>query len=224
MARLVLVVGNKNYSSWSLRPWLALKMAGLDFDEVRIPLYAPGSREAILRHSPAGRVPILHDGDLTIWDSLAICEYVAELAPQAGLWPADPSLRAEARSISAEMHSGFAALRAAMPMNLRIERASLATPPPAAVQADVARITAIFETCRARHAAAGAFLFGGFTIADAMFAPVATRFRSYSVPLPPRAQAYADALWSLAPMREWVTAGVAERERFPEYEALVAAR
>ena len=224
MARLVLVVGNKNYSSWSLRPWLALKMAGLDFDEVRIPLYAPGSREAILRHSPAGRVPVLRDGDLTIWDSLAICEYAAEVAPQARLWPADPALRAEARSLSAEMHSGFAALRAAMPMNLRIERASLAAPPSAAVQADVARITAIFETCRARRAAAGAFLFGGFTIADAMFAPVATRFRSYSVPLPPRAQAYADALWSLAPMREWVAAGVAESERFPEYEALVAAR
>ena len=224
MAKLTLVIGNKNYSSWSLRPWLALRMAGLDFDEVRIPLYTPGSHDAILRHSPAGRVPVLRDGDATIWDSLAICEYVAELAPQAGLWPDDRAVRAHARSISAEMHAGFTALRTAMPMNLRIERASLAAPPPATVEADIARITAIFEECRARHGAAGDFLFGRFTIADAMFAPVATRFRSYSVTLPPRAQAYADAIWSLAPMREWVAAGVAETERLADYEALVAPR
>ncbi len=224
MSRLTLVVGNKNYSSWSLRPWLALRMAGLDFDEVRIPLYGPGSHEAILRHSPAGRVPVLHNADVTIWDSLAICEYVAELAPEAGLWPADRAERAHARSISAEMHAGFGALRSAMPMNLRIERAKPAAPPSAAVEADIARITAIFEECRARHAADGDLLFGRFTIADAMFAPVVTRFRSYSVPLPPRAHAYADALWSLVPMREWTAAGVAETERFPDYEALVAPR
>jgi len=222
MSKLTLVIGNKNYSSWSLRPWLALRMAGLDFDEVRVPLYAPGSHDAILRHSPAGKVPVLRDGDVTVWDSLAICEYVAELAPQAGLWPGDRAQRAHARSISAEMHAGFAALRSAMPMNLRIERARLAAPPSAAVQADVARITAIFEECRARYGAAGDFLFGRFTIADAMFAPVAMRFRSYSVTLPPRAQAYADALSALAPMREWVVAGVAEAERFQDYEALVA--
>jgi len=222
MSRLTLVIGNKNYSSWSLRPWLALRMAGLDFEEERIPLYAPGSHDAILRYSPAGKVPVLRDGDVTVWDSLAICEYVAELAPQAGLWPDDRAARANARSISAEMHAGFAALRSAMPMNLRIERARLAAPPSAAVQADVARITAIFEACRARYGAAGDFLFGRFTIADAMFAPVAMRFRSYSVTLPPRAQAYADALSALAPMREWVVAGVAEAERFQDYEALVA--
>lgn len=224
MSRLTLVVGNKNYSSWSLRPWLALRMAGLDFDEVRIPLYESDSHDAILRHSPAGKVPVLRDGDVIIWDSLAICEYVAELAPRAGLWPDDRAARAHARSISAEMHAGFAALRSEMPMNLRIERATLAAPPSAAVQADVARITAIFEKCRARHGAAGDFLFGRFTVADAMFAPVATRFRSYSVTLPPRAQTYADALWALAPMREWVAAGVAETERFPNYEALVEPR
>ena len=222
MAKLTLVIGNKNYSSWSLRPWLALRMAGLDFEEVRIPLYEPGSHDAILRHSAAGRVPVLRDGDATIWDSLAICEYVAERAPQAGLWPDDRAVRAHARSISAEMHAGFGALRSAMPMNLRIERATLAASPSAAVQADVTRIIAIFEACRARHGAAGDFLFGRFTIADAMFAPVATRFRSYSVALPARAQAYADALFALAPMREWVAAGVAETERFPDYEALVA--
>jgi len=222
MPRLVLVIGNKNYSSWSLRPWLALRVAGLDFEELRIGLYQPDSREQILRHSPAGKVPILHDGDVTVWDSLAICEYAAELAPGAGLWPGDRAARAFARSISAEMHAGFAALRNALPMNLRISGARLAKRPSPEAQADIARITAIFEECRARHGAGGEFLFGRFTIADAMFAPVATRFRSYSVPLPPRSQSYADALCSLAPMREWIAAAVAEAERFPETEALVA--
>ena len=115
MTEFTLVVGNKNYSSWSLRPWLALRMAGVDFEEVVIPLYGPGSKQAILRHSPAGKVPILRDGDVTVWDSLAICEYAADvLAPRAGLWPADPAARARARSISAEMHAGFPALRQAL--------------------------------------------------------------------------------------------------------------
>jgi glutathione S-transferase len=222
MSRLTLVIGNKNYSSWSLRPWLALRMARLDFEEVWISLYQDGSREQILRHSPAGQVPVLRDGDVTVWDSLAICEYAAELAPHAGLWPGDRAVRAHARSISAEMHAGFAALRNALQMNVRISGARLAKPPSPAVQADIARITAIFEGCRARHGAGGAFLFGRFTIADAMFAPVATRFRSYSVPLPPRSQAYVDALCSLAPMREWIAAGAAESERFPDVEALAA--
>ena len=224
MSGLTLVIGNKNYSSWSLRPWLALRMAGLAFEEIRIPLYEPGSREQILRHSPAGRVPILLHGDVTVWDSLAICEYAAELAPGAGLWPEAPALRAHARSISAEMHSGFGALRAAMPMNLRLAGARLVKPPSPEVEADVARVLAIFEECRERHGAGGDFLFGRFTIADAMFAPVATRLRSYSVRLPARSQAYVDAIWSLAPMQEWAAAGVAEAERFGEYEALVVAR
>ena len=222
MPRLILVIGNKNYSSWSLRPWLALRMAGLEFEEIRIGLYQDGSREQILRHSPAGQVPVLRDGDVTVWDSLAICEYAAELAPHAGLWPGDRAARAHARSISAEMHAGFAALRNALQMNVRIAGARLAKAPSPEVQADIARITAIFEDCRARHGADGAFLFGAFTIADAMFAPVATRFRSYSVPLPPRSQAYVDTVCSLAPMREWIAAGAAEPERFPEVEKLVA--
>ena len=222
MARRTLVIGNKNYSSWSLRPWLALRMAGLDFEEVRIRLYEPDSRGQILRHSAAGQLPVLHDGGVTVWDSLAICEYAAELAPRAGLWPDERAVRAHARSISAEMHAGFAALRNALQMNLRISGARLAKPPSPEVQSDIARITAIFEDCRARHGAGGEFLFGRFTIADAMFAPVATRFSSYSVPLPPRSQSYVDALCSLAPMREWIAAAVVEPERFPEVEALVA--
>jgi len=222
VSRLTLVIGNKNYSSWSLRPWLALRMAGLDFEELRIGLYQPDSRDQILRHSPAGKVPILHDGDVTVWDSLAICEYAAELAPGAGLWPGERAARAHARSISAEMHAGFGALRNALQMNLRISGARLAKPASQEVQADIARIIAIFEACRARHGGDGEFLFGRFTIADAMFAPVATRFRSYSVALPPTSQAYVDTVCALAPMREWIAAGAAEPERFPEVEALVA--
>lgn len=219
-----LVIGNKNYSSWSLRPWLALRMAGIDFEEVRIPLYGPGAKEQILRHSPAGKVPILRDGDRLVFESLAICEYAAELAPQAGLWPADAGARAHARSISAEMHAGFGALRGTMPMNVRHRGERLAEPLSDAVRADVARITAIFEECRGRHAAAGPFLFGAFTIADAMFAPVVSRFATYSVALPPASQAYADAVLALAPMQEWIRAGAAEPERIEAFEGRFAAR
>lgn len=222
MSQRTLVIGNKNYSSWSLRPWLALRMAGIDFEELRIPLYGPGSKQAILRHSPSGKVPILLDGDRTVFESLAICEYAAELAPDAGLWPADAAARAHARSVSCEMHAGFGALRSAMPMNLRVAGRRLATPPAPAVEADVARVVAIFEECRERFGAAGPFLFGGFTIADAMFAPVLARFRSYSVPLPPRARAYSDAVFALAPMEEWTRDALAETERIEPFEVALA--
>jgi glutathione S-transferase len=224
LADRVLVIGNKNYSSWSLRPWLALRMAGLDFEEVRIPLYVEGAKEAILRHSPAGKVPILRDGDVTVWDSLAICEYAAEQAPGAGLWPAAPAARAHARAISAEMHSGFSALRNALPMNLRAEGARIPIEPE--VRAEIDRVVAIWQDCRVRFAAkpsgssGGALLFGGFTIADAMYAPVVTRFHSYGVALPPAAQAYADAVRALPALREWTAAGVAESERMPETDAV----
>lgn len=216
----ILVIGNKNYSSWSLRAWLALRAAGLDFEELRIPLYVAGAQQAILRHSPAGKVPILHDGDVTVWDSLAICEYAAECAPQAGLWPAERAARAHARAISAEMHAGFAALRSALPMNLRAEGARIPLGPE--VQAEIERVVAIWEDCRARFGAAPAepFLFGAFTIADAMYAPVVTRFHSYGVALPPVARAYAGAVRALPAMREWTAAGVAEPERIPETDAV----
>jgi glutathione S-transferase len=220
VARPTLVIGNKNYSSWSLRPWLALRMAVIPFDEIVIPLYEPDSKPAILRHSPAGKVPILHHGNVTVWDSLAICEYAAELAASAGLWPADAAARAHARSISAEMHSGFAALRQALPMNLRAVGARI--PIEATVQAEIDRIVAIWEDCRSRFGAGGPFLFGAFTIADAMFAPVATRFRSYGVPLPAAAQAYVDAIRALPAMQEWASAGVAETQRMPATDALIA--
>jgi glutathione S-transferase len=224
VAGRILVIGNKNYSSWSLRPWLALRMAGIAFEELRIPLYVPGAKQAILRHSPAGKVPVLRDGELTVWESLAICEYAAELAPGAGLWPADPAARAHARAVSAEMHAGFVALRSALPMNLRAEGVRIPLEP--AVRADVERVVAIWQECRERFgavasgAASGPFLFGAFTNADAMYAPVVTRFHSYGVALPPAAQAYADAVRALAPMREWAAAGVAESERMPETDAV----
>jgi glutathione S-transferase len=203
VASFTLVVGNKNYSSWSLRPWLAMRQAGIAFDEVVIPLYRADSKAALLRHSPAGKVPALKDGSRTVWDSLAIMEYLAESFPAAGLWPNDAAARALARSISADMHAGFLALRTAMPMNLREhlpgrERGGAA--------ADIERVTAIWRDCRARFGDGGPFLFGAFSIADAMYAPVATRFRTYGVELDPTCQAYADAVLALPAFLEWQAA------------------
>jgi glutathione S-transferase len=203
VASFTLVVGNKNYSSWSLRPWLAMRQAGIAFDEVVIPLYRADSKAALLRHSPAGKVPALKDGSRTVWDSLAIMEYLAESFPAAGLWPNDAAARALARSISADMHAGFLALRTAMPMNLREhlpgrERGGAA--------ADIERVTAIWRDCRARFGDGGPFLFGAFSIADAMYAPVATRFRTYGVKLDPICQAYADAVLALPAFLEWQAA------------------
>lgn len=209
MAKLTLVVGNQNYSSWSLRPWLAMRMAGLEFDLIVIPLDLPETKSRILEHSPAGRVPILHHGELTVWESLSICEYAAELAPRAGLWPADGEARAVARAVSGEMHAGFDALRAAMPMNLRADRPGV--PITSAVQADIGRITAMWRHCRQRYGAAGPFLFGRFSIADAMFAPVVTRFNTYHVPLAAGEREYADAVLALEPMKKWYAAAKTER-------------
>jgi glutathione S-transferase len=222
MPRRILVIGNKNYSSWSLRPWLALRMAGIDFEELRIPLYLDHAKQAILAQSPAGKVPVLREGDLRVHESLAICEYAAELAPAAQPWPADAAARAHARSISAEMHAGFAALRASMPMNVRVEGGRLATPLGDAARADVQRLATLLEDCRDRFGAGGPFLFGRFGIADAMFAPVASRFRTYSVPLPPRAQAWADAVLATEPMQQWTRDARSEAERVPYYDSLLA--
>lgn len=221
MAR-TLVIGNKTYSSWSLRPWLVLRMAGIPFEEIVIPLYRADSKDAIRRHSPAGKVPVLLDGDAVVFESLAICEHAAELAPAAKLWPADPTARAHARSISAEMHAGFGALRSAMPMNLRVHGARLATPPSAEVRADMERVGALLDDCRVRFGAGGPFLFGAFGIADAMFAPVATRFRSYGMPLPERAQAWSDAVLSTAAFLDWERAAAAETERIALNESVLA--
>lgn len=212
MTQLTLVIGNKNYSSWSLRPWLSMKQAGLDFTEIRIPLDTLTSHEEIRRYSPSGRVPVLLDGKLTVWESLAICEYVAErFAPT--LWPEDAALRAVARSISAEMHAGFVKLRENMPMDCRARYPGLGMNP--GVQADIDRITAIWRECRNNFGTSGDFLFGQFAIADAMFAPVVSRFVTYGVKLDAVAQAYADAIWALPAMHEWLNAASHEEETIP---------
>jgi glutathione S-transferase len=204
MADITIYLGNKNYSSWSLRPWLALKATGAAFDEVVIPLAEPTSRAEILRHSPSGKVPALKHGELTVWDSLAICEYLAETFPEAKLWPADKAARAIARTVAAEMHSGFAALRNHLPMNIRSSFPNRGVTPE--VQADINRLTAIWRDCRKRFGGGGEFLFGHFTAADAMYAPVVSRFRTYRVELEEAAQAYCDAVWALPAMQEWATA------------------
>ncbi|MGJ4997114.1 glutathione S-transferase family protein [Bradyrhizobium sp. HKCCYLS3077] len=207
---LKLVIGNKNYSSWSMRPWLALRGAGIAFEEIVIPLYTddPADKARILAHSPAGKVPVLVDGATTVWDSLAIIEYAAERFPQAGLWPADAAARAHARSVCAEMHSGFQALRNECPMNLHrpVRPVELS----ADAKANVARIEEIWRDCRARHGAGGPFLFGRFGAADAMFAPVVTRFHSFAVPVAAETRAYMDTMMAMPAFAEWVQAGLAE--------------
>lgn len=208
MSDIELVIANKNYSSWSLRPWLALKQAGLPFSVTVIPLKQDDTKAQILARSPSGKVPaLIHDG-VTVWDSLAICEYVAELAPDAGLWPTAPATRAVARSVSAEMHSGFTALRSNMPMNIRGDLSGWGRAP--GVAEDVARIEAIWTDVRQRFGATGPYLFGGFTIADAMYAPVVARFKTYGVTVNPTAQAYAEAILAHPFMREWTADALAE--------------
>jgi glutathione S-transferase len=209
---LTLVIGNRNYSSWSLRAWLAMKMAGVAFDETRIALDAPDTRANILKHSPSGRVPCLIDGDLTVWDSLAICEYVNETQARGRMWPARLASRAQARSVAAEMHSGFAAMRTHLPMDIRSRHpdkgaAALARPD---VAADVRRVQDIWLECLARSG--GPFLFGTFSIADAFFAPVVTRFVTYGVTLPPTLGNYSERVLELPPMQEWIAAAHAEPE------------
>jgi glutathione S-transferase len=204
---MLLVIGNRNYSSWSLRPWLAMKAHGIAFDEKRIHLYAAGSKEEILRYSPAGKVPtLLIDDGQAIWDSLAILEYLAEKHPEKPFWPRDNNARSEARSVSAEMHSGFATLRNEMSMELL---ARLPSPPIGEVlEADIRRIVAIWRDHRRAYGTIGPFLFGEFCNADAMFAPVMTRFRTYGVDLArfgddDKAQGYADTILALPAMAEW---------------------
>lgn len=226
MAAYTLVIGNRNYSSWSLRPWLALRRTGVAFEEVRIPLYAPGSRERVLEYSPSGKVPalrIVEDGaaPTVVWDSLAICETLAERHPQAGLWPEDSTERALARSISAEMHSGFEALRHELPMNCRAEgrRVGLSE----AARADVARVLEIWEGATSKRRRAGSWLFGPFTIADAMYAPVALRFHSYGIPLPPSAAAYVATVLGDPDVAAWMAAGRRETEVIAAGEVGLAA-
>lgn len=198
---LILVVGTKRFSSWSLRPWLALKATGAPFEEVEIALRQPGTKAEILKWSAAGKVPVLVDDGVQIWDSLAICEYLAERFPEAGLWPDDPVARAVARSVSAEMHAGFPVLRQQCSMDLLLD-SPLADPSPELL-VEIARIDALWSDCRARFGGGGRFLFGRFTIADAMYAPVVTRFATYHLPLGPVAAAYRDAVLAWPALAEW---------------------
>ncbi len=211
-----LVVGNKNYSSWSLRAWLLLKQAGIPFEEETVSFNAGDFAERVLRHSPAGRVPVLVDGETTVWDNLAIAEYVAERFPEKKLWPGPRAVRAHARSICAEMHSGFADLRAQLPMNCeaRFERV-LET---RATSRDIERVLGMWRECRARQVQGGPFLYGHFTVADAFFAPVVRRFLGHSVELPDVAAAYARTIDELPAMREWMAAALAERDFVDEDE------
>jgi glutathione S-transferase len=216
MREFTLVIGNKNYSSWSLRGFLAARLADVPFDEVLVRLSEPGSKDQLLRHSPAGKVPVLKHGARVIWDSLAIIEYLAEIRPDAGLWPADLAARAHARSICAEMHSGFQALRARMPMNLR--RSLPGKGRGRDVDDDIARVCAIWADCRARYGAEGPFLFGQFSAADVMYTPVATRFRTYAVELDDLCQDYADAVLTRPDYLAWHEAALEEPWVIPEDE------
>jgi glutathione S-transferase len=216
MSELTLIIGNKNYSSWSLRAWLFLKHTGAPFREIRIGLDEPDTKARIAQYSPAGRVPILVDGGLTVWDSLAICEYLSETVLGGKGWPADARQRATARSASAEMHSGFQALRSEMPMNCRARRK---VTPSAAARADIERVISIWDTCRSEHAGAGPWLFGRFSVADAMYAPVVFRFQTYGVSISGSSATYAKTVLAHPAVVEWAAAGHAEIEVVPSDEA-----
>lgn len=211
-----LVIANKNYSSWSLRPWLLMKVHDIAFEECRLSLDSEGFRARIGELSPSGRVPVLHHDDRVIWESLAICEYVSDIWLEGRGWPTDPGLRGVARSAACEMHSGFQALRAQLPMNCarRPDRYRWGD----AAERDIARVLAIWNDLLARSG--GPWLCGGFGIVDAMFAPVVIRFRGYGVELSGEAREYVRHMLAMPEMREWIAAGVAESERLEKYETL----
>lgn len=209
MNQLTLTIGNKNYSSWSLRPWLALKKTGQPFGEELIVLRQPDTKQRILAQSAAGKVPVLKHGAVLVWESLAICEYLAEIFPAAGLWPAETGARAHARAISSEMHAGFAELRKNMPMDVAHDRSAQSRAH--LVKDEIERIRQIWVEARGHWGAkAGAFLFGDFTIADAMFAPVVTRFRTYGVALDDVCTRYMQAILDWPGFKEWEAAARAE--------------
>lgn len=211
MSGLKLILGNKNYSSWSLRPWLAMRQAGIDFEEevVRLNFDGDGPSNAHLKdYSPAGRVPVLFHGETVIWESLAILEYVAELFPDKALWPQDREARARARTAANEMHASFGALRSELPMNIR--RTPSSVDYSQAAQSDIDRIQEIWADCRSAYEGEGPFLFGAFSIADAMYAPVVNRLTVYDVPLSSTAKDYAETILNLPAYLEWKADAVAE--------------
>jgi glutathione S-transferase len=216
MTEATLIIGNKNYSSWSLRGWLAVKQSGIAFEEILVNLGADDYKAQLQSHSGAGKVPVLLHNGLEIWDSLAIIEYLAEVRPEAGLWPKDPATRAVARSISAEIHSSFSALRGAMPMNMRASHPGKGRKD--GVDQDVARVTEIWGGCRTASGSNGDFLFGAWTAADAMYAPVVSRFKTYAVELDDVSKRYADAVLGSAFFNEWEVEAFKETSVVPEDE------
>lgn len=216
MSNIHLVIGNKNYSSWSLRPWMALSMAGIPFRETVIPLDTPDTAKLIAQHSGAGRVPVLYHGRQVVWESLAIMEYLAELFPEKSLWPKTISARAMARAVSNEMHAGFGALRNACPMNIR--RPAKAVPLNDAVKRDIARIEQLWRECRAKFGKGGKFLFGKFSIADAMYTPVVSRFETFAIPVAEETRAYMDAVLNTPAFRSWREAALKETWVVPSDE------
>ncbi|MBG0811598.1 glutathione S-transferase family protein [Methylosinus sp. H3A] len=206
---LSLLVGNKAYSSWSLRPWLLLKQFEIPFEETVVPLYGPESKERLLAFSPAGKVPALRSDDVIVWDSLAIIEFIAERFPDLAIWPRDPAARALARSLAAEMHSGFTSMRSEFPTNFRRAPRPIA-PPSREAAADIARIDAAWRDARARFGSEGPFLFGAFSAADAMFAPVVCRFTTYVLEVSSQAQDYMHAILALPSYQAWLSEGRGE--------------
>jgi glutathione S-transferase len=214
---LKLVIANKLYSSWSLRPWLVLSAFSIPFEEILIPLRTPESRSQILEHSPSGKVPALIDGNVTVWDSLAIIEYLAERFPEFSIWPKNGQARAHARAISNEMHSGFQTVRASCPMHLG---ARFATPPiTEPLRANIDRIEDIWSEARNRFGGGQPFLYGAFSAADAMYAPVVTRFDSYQIPVRESTRAYMDAVLAHPSFLNWRNAALVEPWTIPEYAA-----
>jgi glutathione S-transferase len=212
---LKLVIGSKNYSSWSMRPWVAMTAFGIPFEEVHVSLAAPDRTALIAQYSSAARVPVLIAGETTIWDSLAICEYLAEQFPDKNLWPQDVAARAVARSICAEMHSGFTGLRSAMWMNIRASFPGKGRTPEA--QGDIGRVCEIWEDCLTRSGP-HRFLFGEFSIADAYYAPVVMRFRTYGVSLAPALQAYVERVAAHPAVAQWMREALDERESIEKYD------
>ena len=215
---LHLTIGNKAYSSWSLRPWILLTAFGIPFDETVIPMYRPETRAEMLAVGPTGKVPVLRAGDIVVAESIAILEFIAESFPDRAIWPSDRAARALARAVSAEMHAGFVSLRQACPTNFR--RAPRAVPISAEVRADVDRIEALWADARARFGQGGPFLFGAFSAADAMYAPVVNRLDAYAVPVRPETRAYMEAVMALPAWQAWIAAAADEPWHNPDHDAM----
>jgi len=215
---LKLIIANKAYSSWSLRPWILLTHFRIPFEEVVIPMDQPDTRANMLKYAPTAKCPSLHDGRIAIWESLAIIEYVAEAFPEKAIWPRGKAARAEARSLASEMHAGFAALRQLCPTNFRRTPKAVALTDEA--KADAARIEAAWARAREAFGKTGAFLFGGFSAADAMFAPVVNRLHVYDVPVAKTTRAYMEALMALPAWQAWIAGAEAEPWRIERYEAV----